>query len=110
MDANKNKSDNRQPVYNFHRFLRSAMMRKEIGFSQLSQASGVNVKTLYSWANGTKPRDIIQVYSIAKVLGLTIEELMFGFPFVRQGPSYELVLYRISTDQLRERILTLPEP
>lgn len=85
------------------------MMKKGLSFKELSQESGVNIKTLYGWANGGKPRDLIQVYSVAKILDLTIEQLMFGFQYVQQNHSYELVLYKVSAEQIRERILTLPE-
>jgi transcriptional regulator with XRE-family HTH domain len=47
--------------------------------TNLSKKSGVNRKTLNDWlSSDASPRDIAQVKSVANVLGVSIDELVFG--------------------------------
>lgn len=97
------------PNYVFPKFLRATMKKEGIGFKELCKKSGVKKSTLYGWTSGIRPRDILQVYKVAKILNLTIEELMFGTQITPQNHGYELVLYRITSEKIREKILSLPE-
>lgn len=97
------------PNYVFPKILQVTMKKKGISFKELSKKSGVKKSTLYGWTSGIRPRDIIHVYKVAKILNLTIEELMFGTKNTPQNLSYELVLYRITSDKIREKMVSLTE-
>lgn len=46
--------------------------------SELSRQSGVPKQTITDWLSGTEPRRISQVKKVAMLLGVTVDELVFG--------------------------------
>lgn len=46
--------------------------------SELSRQSGVPKQTITDWLAGTEPRRISQVKKVANLLGVTVDELVFG--------------------------------
>lgn len=59
--------------------IKMEILRKEqnISRSELSRRSGVPVRTLESWSSRIRlPRDVYQIYKVAKVLGCQIEDLI----------------------------------
>lgn len=93
--------------YVLPKVLKEALARKGWSFRELSLRSGVPVQTLYHWANGQLPRDLSQVRKVATALDLSIDELAFGGVLPKSNFSYELVLYRVSEEQIREKIVSL---
>lgn len=93
-------------AYSLPKNLKALLKTHDMTIAQLSRRSKVNAKTLYQWTYGQKPRDIDQVKRVVEVLGVTIDELAYGAN-VKSGSAdtkYELVLYRISSDQIREKL------
>lgn len=98
-------------MYVLPKVLKATMLQRGLTFKELSALSGVNLKTLYHWSSGQSPRGIVQVYRVAVALGLSIEQLAFGDaapPPIKE--SYELVLYRVSSEDLREKLCTIKDP
>ena len=55
------------------------ILRKEKGISrgELSRKSGVPIRTLEGWSSRSRlPRDVYQIYKVAKVLDCKIEDLI----------------------------------
>lgn len=67
--------------------LKVLMDQSRIDMKTLSVSSEVPLKTLYGWTAGSRPRSIEDVLKVAVVLGVPMEELLFG----RQGAELELV-------------------
>lgn len=61
--------------------LKVLMDQSRIDMKTLSVSSEVPLKTLYGWTAGSRPRSIEDVLKVAVVLGVPMEELLFG----RQG-------------------------
>ncbi len=52
-------------------------IEKGISRTELAKQSGVPVRTLENWSNRSRlPRDVYQLYKIAKTLGCQIEDLI----------------------------------
>lgn len=59
--------------------IKMEILRKEQGLSrgELSRRSGVPIRTLEGWSSRARlPRDVYQIYKVAKVLGCRIEDLI----------------------------------
>lgn len=59
--------------------IKMEILRKEQGLSrgELSRRSGVPIRTLEGWSARLRlPRDVYQIYKVAKVLGCRIEDLI----------------------------------
>lgn len=94
--------------YRLPKVLVARMQEKKLSFKRLSQLSTVNIKTLYHWAGGQTPRNPVALYRVAMVLEIPMEVLLFGTAaHMKQTPdpqSYELVLYRISSEGIRQLV------
>ncbi|WP_347359438.1 helix-turn-helix transcriptional regulator [Bdellovibrio sp.] len=79
--------------------LRPLMKARGINYKVLGEKSGIPVKTLYGWSAGNSPRHLADVYAVAKVLGVSLEELCFssGMPegnrhrFLMQKPEQRIL-------------------
>lgn len=47
-------------------------------YKQLSDATGVKLSTTKDWANGSAPRDLSAVRTVAKYFNVSLEYLLFG--------------------------------
>lgn len=46
--------------------------------SQLARKAFLPKQTVHNWLNGQKPRDMNQVKKVAEVLGVSLDNLLFG--------------------------------
>ncbi len=58
--------------------LRQYLELREMNASQLAKKASVPKQSLSGWLGGSNPRDIRQVKRVADVLGVSIDNLMFG--------------------------------
>jgi len=58
--------------------LRLYLKVKGLNASQLSKMAGVPRQSLSDWLSGTTPRNIGHVKKVAMVLGVTVDNLLFG--------------------------------
>ena len=45
---------------------------------ELSKLSQVPKQTLHNWLSGADPKNLDQIFSVAQIFGLSIEELCYG--------------------------------
>lgn len=58
--------------------LKKYLTDRDLSVSDLARKSGIPRKTIYNWVEGQPPKNISQVYAVAKVLEVGIEALCFG--------------------------------
>jgi transcriptional regulator with XRE-family HTH domain len=58
--------------------LKELMSAQGLTLKQLSFKCGVPVQTLHNWQCGQMPRSLIQVKSVARVLAVSVDYLVFG--------------------------------
>ena len=56
--------------------LKEAMKLKKLSLTGLAKRAGVPKQTINDWLSGTSPRNLLDLLSVAKVLNLTIDELV----------------------------------
>lgn len=54
------------------------LKRRGMTAAELARKTGVSKQVLSLWLNGSKPKNVDQVKSVADALGVTIDNLMFG--------------------------------
>ena len=62
----------------FNKNLRRTMDRKKLTIRELSTKTGVSRSTLSDWLSGTAPRNLEEVRTVARVIGVSFEFLIFG--------------------------------
>lgn len=65
-------------VMNLKNQLKLYLRHTDMSASQLAKKASVPRQSLSDWIGGSKPRDISQVKKVAKVLGTTVDHLVFG--------------------------------
>ncbi|MEN0060046.1 MAG: helix-turn-helix transcriptional regulator [Bdellovibrio sp.] len=94
--------------YKLHIQLKRLLVEKGLSMKALSRATGVPSKTLYHWTTGQRPRNIVQVFGVARALGVSIETLVFGERSLKgEKRSCELILLRIK-GEFDQDTLSLP--
>lgn len=63
---------------NLRRQLKYYLVTKNISAAELARRSGINKQSISNWLGGIEPKSFTQVKRIADVLGLSIDELLFG--------------------------------
>jgi transcriptional regulator with XRE-family HTH domain len=58
--------------------LKHYLKKHDITVAELGKAVKVSPKTIYSWLNGQRPRDITQVKAIANYFKVSLDELVFA--------------------------------
>jgi transcriptional regulator with XRE-family HTH domain len=61
----------------FSENLKKLMVEHQINQKKLAQKSGLALSTLHGWLNGVAPKNIQDVKKVAKVFGLTVDQLCF---------------------------------
>lgn len=61
------------------RILRDLLKQRDMTASQLSRSAKVPKSVLSDWLSGTNPRNIPQLMRVAKSLGVSLEQLCFGY-------------------------------
>lgn len=64
--------------YAIAKHIEEQMTRNEMTRQQLSEALNVSRMTIYNWINHSKMPSAYAVYRMAKVFGVTMEQLMEG--------------------------------
>lgn len=69
--------------------LRKFMKEKGLSYKELSETSGVALKTIYGWTAGNRPRNLDDLKKVANTLGISIDSLSFdgGVSTATDGPS-----------------------
>lgn len=65
-------------LVNLKRQLQFYLDKREMSASQLSRKAGVPKQSISGWLAGSNPRDVRQVKRVADVLGVSLDNLMFG--------------------------------
>lgn len=73
MDASRNQTELR-----LRRILPSLLKTHGMTAAQLARKSNVPKSVISDWIAGSHPRNLLQVMSVAKSLGVTLEMLCFG--------------------------------
>lgn len=58
--------------------LKHLMKNKNFTFKKLSKETGVPESTLKTWSSGIEPKSLIPARKVARVLGISVEYLIFG--------------------------------
>lgn len=58
--------------------LKQQLKDREMTVAQLSRLTKIPAQTINNWMAGLEPRNMSQVKSVAKFLGLTLDELAYG--------------------------------
>ena len=58
--------------------LKHLMKEKNLTFKRLSQLSGVPESTIKTWSGGVEPKSLVPARNVARVLGVSVEYLIFG--------------------------------
>lgn len=75
--------------------LKHLMNQKGLTFKELSKLSGVPISTLKTWSAGVEPKSFSAARKVARILGVTVEHLVFG-----TSDKTELSLQDLLTTQL----------
>lgn len=105
---------------NLAKNLQKLLRNRNLKVSELARATQVPAQTLNNWLSNQKPRSMEQVYQVARYFEISIEELCFGRPPVRQNPidfylqdevyagMFEVVLKKASSeDSSKKRLQSL---
>lgn len=65
-------------LVNLKKQLQFYLDRDEMSATRLAKKAGVPKQSLSGWLAGSNPRDVRQVKRVADVLGVSIDNLMFG--------------------------------
>jgi transcriptional regulator with XRE-family HTH domain len=68
----------RQTELKLKRILPSLLKKHGMTAAQLARKSNVPKSVISDWIGGSHPRNLLQVMSVAKSLGVTLEMLCFG--------------------------------
>ena len=63
---------------NLKKQLRYYLEKKEMTASHLAKKASVPKQSLSGWLSGNNPRDVRQVKRVAEVLGVSVDNLLFG--------------------------------
>lgn len=66
------------PKLTLHKQLDRYLAKRQMTYRQLSELSGVSIKTLYHWRSGQRPFVDERLFAVAKVLQVDLVELLFG--------------------------------
>jgi transcriptional regulator with XRE-family HTH domain len=69
-------------VINLKKQLRFYLDQRGMSAAQLAKKAEVPKQSLSGWLGGSNPRDVRQIKRVADVLGITVDNLMFG-----EGPD-----------------------
>ena len=69
--------------------LRRIIREKGLTVAGLSRATKVPVQTLHGWLQGTEPKSIRQVKTVADYLGVDLDHLCFGTKSKASGSKIE---------------------
>lgn len=75
--------------------LKHLMNEKKLTFKKLSELSGVPISTIKTWSAGVEPKSFAAARKVARVLGVSVEYLVFG-----ATDKNQLSLQEILTTQL----------
>jgi transcriptional regulator with XRE-family HTH domain len=64
--------------------LRYFLKAKGLNASQLAKMAGVPRQSVSDWLGGTTPRNISHIKNVARILGTTMDNLLYG-----EGPAIE---------------------
>jgi transcriptional regulator with XRE-family HTH domain len=78
--------------------LRLFLEMADITLAELSRRAKVPKSSLSDWLNGSSPRNILHVRAVSKVLGTSIDVLMFGQGF-RPEKAEEIQLDELIGDK-----------
>lgn len=75
--------------------LKHLMNEKKLTFKKLSELSGVPISTIKTWSAGVEPKSFSAARKVARVLGVSVEYLVFG-----NADKAQLSLQDVMTTQL----------
>ncbi len=58
--------------------IKHLMNEKKLTFKKLSELSHVPVSTIKTWSAGVEPKSMVSARKVARVLGVSVEHLVFG--------------------------------
>ena len=58
--------------------IKHLMSEKKLTFKKLSELSHVPVSTIKTWSAGVEPKSMVAARKVARVLGVSVEYLVFG--------------------------------
>lgn len=88
--------------------LKKLLKKKGLSVAQVSRATNVSSKKLYSWLNGSHPSSFDDIYLVVKYLETTFEYLLFDEYNNEKRPSITDFTEEINLGQL-EIILRKPK-
>lgn len=64
--------------YRLDQQLKDLLKTHDMTVAALSRKTGISSKTIYQWLNGQQPRDVMQIYRIAKVFNVSLDFIILG--------------------------------